>query len=281
MKILLISDFHLSELPYGGGAEFNDDQLIKILKKENFQVEYYKSINFTEKVIENNRDSLIIVSNFLKVSEKVKNILQNNSRYIIYEHDHKYLKNRNPLFYKDFKAPKTQICNYEFYKNAKYIFCQSNFHKNIVDKNLKTNNTFNISGNLWKKEDLIYMKEIAVNLKKKDMCSIMHSPLWNKNMKGAMEYCLKNNINYEFIADKDYKSFLKKMCLNDKFIFLPKSPETLCRICVEAKMLGCKVYTNNLIGAKHEAWFKKSGEEIIEYMMNIDKKIINKIREAT
>ena len=124
------------------------------------------------------------------------------------------------------------------------------------------------------------MKEISENLNKKDVCSIMHSPLWTKNTKGAMEHCVRSGMDYELIADKNYKSFLRKICNNNKFMFLPKSPETLSRVCVEAKMLGCKVYTNKLVGANYENWFKKSGDEIVDYMMNIDDKIISKIFEA-
>ena len=280
MKVVFVSDFFLSDLPYGGGAEFNDDQLVKALIEEGVEVEHCRSRNLGRENIEKNRKSLFIISNFLNIHPSIKDIIQKELKYIIYEHDHKYLKNRNPLFYKNFKAPKTQICNYDFYKNAKYVFCQSGFHKNIIDKNLQVLNTFNVSGNLWRKEDLLFMKEISKDLKKKDVCSIMHSPLWNKNTKGAMEHCVKNGMEYELIADKDYKNFLKKMCSNSKFVFLPKSPETLSRVCVEAKMLGCKVYTNKLVGANYEKWFKNSGDEIIEYMMNIDKKIINKIKEV-
>ena len=280
MKIVFVSDFFLSDLPYGGGAEFNDDQLVKALKEQKVRVKHCRSSNLSKEIIENNKESLFIISNFLNIQPKIKDFIQKNIKYIIYEHDHKYLKNRNPLFYKDFKAPESQICNYDFYKNAKYVFCQSVFHKNIIDKNLQMLNTFNISGNLWKKEDLLFMKKISKDLNKKDICSILYSPLWNKNMKGTMEHCVRNGMEYELIADKDYKSFLRKMCGNSKFVFLPKSPETLSRICVEAKMLGCKVYTNKLIGANYESWFKKSGDEIVDYMMNIDEKIINKIFEV-
>ena len=280
MKIVFVSDFFLSDLPYGGGAEFNDKQLVKVLREQKVGVEHYRSNNLSREIVENNKENLFIISNFLNIQPEIKNFIQKNVKYVIYEHDHKYLKNRNPLFYKDFKAPETQICNYDFYKNAKYVFCQSVFHKNIIDKNLQMFNTFNISGNLWKKKDLLFMKKISKDLNKKDVCSILHSTLWNKNTKGAMEYCVTNEMKYELIADKDYKSFLRKMCDNNKFVFLPRSPETLSRICVEAKMLGCKVYTNKLVGASYENWFKKTGDEIIDYMMNIDNKIVNKIFEV-
>ena len=55
---------------------------------------------------------------------------------------------------------------------------------------------------------------------------------------------------------------------NDKFIFLPKTPETLSRVVVEARMLGVKVLTNKNVGAVYEPWFAMKGEELIEFMIN-------------
>jgi len=42
----------------------------------------------------------------------------------------------------------------------------------------------------------------------------------------------------------------------------------LSRVVVEAKMMGVKVITNNLVGATSEQWFKKTGVELIQEMRN-------------
>ena len=44
-------------------------------------------------------------------------------------------------------------------------------------------------------------------------------------------------------------------------------PETLSRIVVEARMMGCSVITNELVGATSEEWFKLKGEELIDLMV--------------
>ena len=76
-----------------------------------------------------------IISNFVSLSEDVKKKIQiYGERYVILEHDHKYLISRNPGLYNDYLAPKSQIINYNFYKNARRIITQSSFHKNIVNK---------------------------------------------------------------------------------------------------------------------------------------------------
>jgi hypothetical protein len=55
---------------------------------------------------------------------------------------------------------------------------------------------------------------------------------------------------------------------NDKLVFFPKTPETLSRICVEARMMGMKVITNKNVGASYEDWFPLKGTEMINFMKN-------------
>ena len=67
------------------------------------------------------------------------------------------------------------------------------------------------------------------------------------------------------------------MAKNKKLIFLPTIPETLSRICVEAKMMGCSVITNGMVGAKYEEWYHLKGQELIDTMVNKRDLIIDKI----
>ena len=274
MNFLLISDFYLEELPFNGGAEYNDLILYKELLKSNNSVKKLKSTEVTIGLLKStNKDTKIIVSNFINLSENSKKYIIDNFSYVIYEHDHKYLKSRNPAFYHNFKAPKEQIINYDFYKNAVAVIAQTNFHKKIIELNINTENVINISGNLWSDADFAEMEK-NLEVDKEDVCSIMHSPINNKNSKGALQYCSSNGIKYEFIADKNYHKFLNKMSKNNKFIFLPTTPETLSRVCVEARMMGVSVITNGLVGCKHEPWFRLKGLELIRYMKESRTRIV-------
>ena len=59
------------------------------------------------------------------------------------------------------------------------------------------------------------------------------------------------------------------MAKNKKFVFLPKTPETLSTVVVEARMLECKLSTNNLNGCTYEPWFTQyKGSELIDYVEN-------------
>ena len=274
MKILLISDFFYSDLLYGGGAEYNDKILIELLKKNVDEVNHVRSVEVDEEFISKlDKDTKIIVSNFINLSEQSKDYIERNHSYIIYEHDHKYLKRRIPSLFYNLKAPKSEIMNYSFYKGAKAVFAQSSFHKKIIEMNIDIENIINLSGNLWSLEDFKKIKS-NLNNEKKDKYSILDSHFPGKGTQEAIEYCNKNDLEYELVKDENYYNFLKKISKNKTLIFLPKIPETLSRICIEARMMGCNVTTNGYVGAKYEEWFSNSPSDIIKEMESVREKIL-------
>ena len=262
-KIICISDFFLEHCV--GGGELNDDELINILISRNHDVEKIQSHVVSEEYLENNKESFFVVGNFVNLSVGCKEFLK-DCRYIIYEHDHKYLRTRNPAKYRNFIAPQRDILNFYFYKNAKAVLCQSKFHKKVITSNLQIDNVVSLGGNIWPLDALEYMRGIS-RQEKADVCSIMNSNIPHKNTYGAVKYAEKVNIEHELISDPDYRSFLSKLGQNKKLLFLPKTPETLSRIVVEARMMGCSVITNELVGATSEEWFKLKGEELIDLMV--------------
>ena len=62
-------------------------------------------------------------------------------------------------------------------------------------------------------------------------------------------------------------------------IFFPKTPETLSRIVVEARMMGMSVVTNNLVGVTKEDWFSLKGAELIEVMKEKRESITSTVLE--
>ena len=237
-----------------------------------------RSHNLTPQVLKKHESAKVIVSNFINLKEETKKELINNHSYIIYEHDHKYLKSRNPATYKGFVAPKAEIVNEKFYAAAKAVLCQSSFHKEIVKKNLKEVNVINVSGNLWSNEAMKVLQRLSTK-PKNDKISIMMSDIWHKNTHEAKLYCEAKGYKYELIASKKYIEFLNLLSKNDKFIFLPKTPETLSRVIVEARMMGIKTITNKNVGASYEDWYQLKGETLINYLAKKRTEIPSIIRE--
>lgn len=274
MQVFIVSDFFIEEV--SGGAEINDfilyNELNKILK-----VKRIRSYQLNENLVSSN--SFFIISNFSNINLRVFEKLIKYQNYVLYEHDHKYVSHRNPGIYKNFMVPENEIVNKEFYQNAIKIFVQSDFHKHIIENNLKIENIVSLGGNLWDDKTLEYLTFLSKK-EKKDACSIMFSNIPHKNMNDSIKFCELKNLKYELIEDKIYEKFLEKLSNNNTLIFFPKTPETLSRICVEARMCNMNVITNNLVGATKEDWFKFKGLELINIMKEKKQQIINLIMDT-
>ena len=161
-NVVYASDALLSDIV--GGGELNDYELCLELQNRGLNITKLRSSQLSVGHISTN--SFYIISNFVMLNNRVIEKIQNTCKYMIYEHDHKYLKNRNPAIFKDYKAPDNIIINEEFYKKAKAVFCQSSFHESIIKKNLNLHNVYNVSGNLWSIDSLMTMRELSKKQKK-------------------------------------------------------------------------------------------------------------------
>ena len=277
MQILILTDYLLSDLEIVGGAEYNDKILYNLLEKSGHSVTIKRSREVNVLFLKSlQKETKMIVSNFVHLDDKSKLYLQNNFDYLVYEHDHKYLEKRNPSSFVNFEAPKEKIINYDFYKSARAVLAQTNFHKKIIEKNLKLKNIISLSGNLWDDSDFDKMEKL-LSVTKNNRCSVLHSSFNSKGTQEAIHYCENNNLDYDLISDNDYHSFLRKIASNEKLVFLPTTPETLSRVCVEARMMGCTVVTNGLVGAKYEEWFKLKGKDLIDYLRSFQSTVVETI----
>jgi hypothetical protein len=240
-------------------------QLVKTIKSQAATPSYINKIPA----------KLFIVANFVALCEASKEALKSKN-YVIYEHDHKYLKFRNPAVYDQFTAPPSDLVNVDFYSRANRIFCQSDFHASIIKRNLHLDNIESVGGNLWDEASLDLFEAIA-EVPKNPGYSILNSPIPHKNTREAVSYCKLKGIPYDLCASNDYKIFLQQLSTNETLLFLPQTPETLSRIVVESRMMGMKVITNRLVGATQETWFALKGLPLISLMRQKREDIPNKV----
>jgi hypothetical protein len=260
-----------------GGGELNDYEVKNQIESRGYSTSRIHShllspANLTQ-------DTCYVVSNFLNLPPRTLKSIKDH-KYVIYEHDHKYLRRRNPALYADFLAPKDDVVNLELYQNALGVLCQSKFHFDIVQKNTGLDNLINLGGNMWDLKSLEHMRTIA-GQEKNDFVAVMASNIPHKNTKDAIRYCVAKNEKYQLVSDKEYLTFLNKLGKNKKFVFFPQTPETLSRVCVEARMMNMSVVLNKLVGARSEPWFSLKGEELIDHMTNKRDEIVDTILEVT
>lgn len=274
-KTLFIADYFVEQIL--GGGELNNDVLISSLRSQGIVVDCKNSHQVKESDII--KYDNFIVANFVNLQETIKVLLQDR-KYVIYEHDHKYLKSRNPSNYKNYIAPDDHIINRDFYKNATAILCQSSFHANIVRKNLKLSNIISLGGNLWTEEQFKLLEQMST-VEKKEKHAIMKSFTKHKGTREAQQYCNSLGLQHVLIPPQPANDFIKDLGQYKTLVFFPQTPETLSRIVVEARMMGMSTKTTNNVGAIHEDWFEKKGLDLINYLRyNKKKEIINTILET-
>lgn len=277
--LVFISDFFSEQIQ--GGAEIYDSVLIGELEKRGVKVCKFQSSEFTLKHFQlyEKMGFNFIISNFTNLQEGIKKVIQlYSNRYSILEHDHKYLKNRNPAVFNNFIAPPDMITNREFYKNAKNVFCQSIKHAEVLSKNLGVNNVINLGCSLWSKEQLEKIRNQVINKNNKSM--IINDPNPVKGTQLAIQVCAKKKIEYDLVQKASYEDYLKNLALYDRFIFFPQTLESFCRVVVEARMLECKLSTNNLNGCTYEPWFAQyKGTELIDFVDGERDKIVETIKD--
>ena len=258
-KIVFVSDFFLNEV--AGGAEYCNEALIGLLQGR-YEVERKKSLHVTESFVAENQESFFIVANFFQLAEPTKSAMA-STRYVILEHDHKYIKSNNPILFVNFEAPESQIQNKEFYRNAITTICQSKMHAEILQKNLYLNNITNFGGNIWTDSQLAVLQK-HVNNEKTIEYGIIRSQNRNKGMPYAVEFCRQNGLSFEFLEEQKFEDFIENLSRVKSLIFFPQWFESYSRLAIEAKILGCKLITNSLLGASSEPYFKQKGLELLQ-----------------
>lgn len=277
---MLLENFSGTPRP-PGGAELHDQVVIDRFASEGILDECINSVDVTPEMILSKKDNIFFLGNFFMLRPDDKAALYSNCDYVIYEHDYKFCKNRNPIHFPNFKAPNWALTNINFYRQAKKVITLSKMHREIFEKNLNLeHNLTNINCSMWSDKHLDILSALAKTEKTKP-CAIIGSGKYNAHIKRtdmAIDFCQKNNLKYEIISDPNYEKFLKKLSDFETLIFMTGHPEPTPRLVMEAKMMNCKVVAQkHLIGVAHEDYFELSGQELIERVRQMRDTALNDV----
>jgi hypothetical protein len=252
---------------HSGGAELSDSILFSIFQEKKENVVKYSSPDLTAEILDSEKDSTFIISNFFNIHPYILERIKNEFKYILYCHDYKFVAHMQPQRFENFIVPKHELICVDLFENAQAVICQSSLQEKIHLDNLGLNNIINFSGNLWSNEILNLMQALSENTSNRnERCSIVKSPYSEKGVAEAVIFCQKNNFDYDLIGHRDYKTFLHQIASNKALVFYAKLPETCGRVVVEAKMMGVVTHSTDLLGASHEPWYNLAGKELIEVM---------------
>jgi|7_EtaG_2_1085326.scaffolds.fasta_scaffold03990_6 hypothetical protein len=273
---IFIADFFADRVL--GGAELVNEELIRLLQEKGHTVQKMLCEEVTQSYILENKSHRFILSNFMHLGHLAKEALQ-TCEYVLYEHDHKYVINRNPGAFPNFIAPKQFIVNKELYQNAKTVFCQTKIHEEVLRKNLNIDNTKSLGSSLWSSDFLENV--LNINNKKTKKAAILKDSNKIKNQESAQEYCQKNGLEFELVNAPSPLELVKKLSQFEYLVFFPGVLETFSRVSVEAKMVGCKIITNKLLGVASESWFATdSPEQMVERMKKARQETVQRFEDC-
>ena len=273
--VIFLADFFANQ--HTGGAELHDDVVLKYFNDSDRLFSKVNTANLTEEYIENNTDKIWFISNFVGLKNIHKAILAKKCKYFLYEHDYKFIDVRNPIFFEDFVVPQKNFVNLNFYQAAKKIICLSKMHRSIFDKNLKMDNIVNINCSMWHNNNLELFERLQ-NQEKNNKFAVIDSSNKIKKTKESVEFCKKNNIEYDLISSQNYIEFINLLSKYQGLVFMTGHPEPTPRVAIEAKMLNMKfISQKDLIGVAHEEYFSLNGQDLISEVKKMRDEALEKI----
>jgi len=282
-KIFFVADQFFTD-GFNGGAEKCDDVIVQELLNvkyndyDDYMMLQINTKDLSPEIIAKNASELFFISNFMLLSEDSKTALMyENCKYVIIEHDHKYLKSNNPALYKNFLANEENLQNALFYQRAKYVMTQSTLAAEILYKNLPFTNIVNLQGNLWIEEELQLLRKLAMDSEKTTKTieyGILNSTNKNKGTPSTIRYCNDRKLNYTFLGGP-YESFINQLLKTKTFLFFPTWVETFNRLCVEARCVGCKIRTNKKLGAAVDGYLSLQGTQLVDKLEETKTRILN------
>ena len=275
-KVIFLQDFFLED-GIGGGAELHDQIVADHFASEGILDCKVRCQDLTTEFIESNLNKFWFVSNFASLRNHHKALLAKKADYLIYEHDYKFAKNRNPISFPDFVAPTRMLCNVNFYRSAKKVVCLSKMHREIFEKNMKLDNYENINCSMWSDEQLDIFRKLC-KTEKNDKFAVIKSSNPIKKTPESIAFCNRNKLQYDLIASRDYLEFMTMMSKYKGLVFMTGHPEPTPRVAIEAKMLNCKFLSQkHLIGVAHEDYFGLSGEDMINKVRDMREESLKKL----
>tara|TARA_A100001391_G_scaffold33536_1_gene18139 strand:- start:545 stop:958 length:414 start_codon:yes stop_codon:yes gene_type:complete len=130
---------------------------------------------------------------------------------------------------------------------------------------------------MWHDEDLELFESLQ-NQQKIKKFAVIESNNKIKKTKESVEFCKKNNLDYDLISSQNYTEFINLLSKYSGLIFMTGHPEPTPRVAIEAKMLNMKfVSQKDLIGVAHEEYFSLSGQSLIDEVKNMRDEALEKI----
>lgn len=262
---------------YIGGAELSLQAHIDTCP---FPSVLIKSSEFNPKKF-NPKNDLLVFGNYANLNRDHFGDTATRFKYVIEECDYKYCKYRSSHKH---KAMESKECDchlvaygldvFAFMRSAAWVFWKSERQRAEYLTLFKVGDWINkdtdpfwgtVVGGVFSDEILDYILSLK-DTPKQERAFVLYSGSWIKGYNNAATYCRTNGLKQHTVGNIPYRDCLKEMATCSTLVYLPNGFDVSCRMVTEAKLLGLKIITNNLVQHVGEAWFKGTDEERIAFL---------------
>ncbi len=270
-QIIFVADLFAEQ--YAGGAELTSDALIEasptLVKKVHAK-------NLTVEFLQQNADAFWIFGNFSSINWSLIPVIAANLRYAVLEYDYKFCLHRSIEKHKhetgqECDCHKRQLGQLVagFYQAADAIFWMSEQQRARYAErfpNLLGHRNSHVLSSVFDSrffEKIEHLKNAAPD---RSGWIVLGSQSWIKGYEDAVKWCEDNGKQFQSYWNVPYEELLDVMSRAEGFVYLPRGGDTCPRMVIEAKLLGCKVVTNDNVQHAAEKWWNANADDVCDYL---------------
>ncbi len=270
-EVIFVSDMFVED--YVGGAELTSQALIDASPLKVFKLH---SSDVTMENLSQGSDKFWIFGNFAQMNlELIPSIVGNSLKYAILEYDYKFCKHRSPEKHASSEGKPCDCQNdmhgkmiSAFYFGSRSLWWMSEKQRDkyltmfpFLEEKQNTVLSSVFDDPFFVKIKMLRDAQVG---KPRKGWIVLGSNSWIKGQDDAVDWCKKNNKEYEIVWNLPYFQLLEKLAQSEGLIYLPKGGDTCPRLVIEAKLLGCKLQLNDNVQHKDEIWFSTDDIEDTE-----------------
>lgn len=285
-KVIFVSDMFASD--YEGGAELTTEALLETSPYKVFRV---KSSDVTADLINNNTQRYWIFGNFSRMEPKLLPLAAQRLRYSVLEYDYKFCRYRSVEKHASTEGKQCDCSSAPvgttvsaFLSNSKHVFWMSQAQSERYFTHfpqLRSASKHIVLSSVFSKKHLAKMADLHGKYasRKSDKWVVLGSNSWIKGFEDAQSWCKDTGYDTDVLWNVPYDQALERLAQAEGFAYLPRGGDTCPRMVIEAKLLGCRLHTNEHVQNASEKWFVTDElADIQEYLENSPKRFWDEIR---
>jgi hypothetical protein len=253
---------------YPGGAELTDSVAISTCPWP-LTFKTFRELSVSEL----SSFDVIIVGNSQTASTQLLNSLAETRRHVLFEHDLRicrwrgnFLAARDPLH----RWQQRCWCRHEsqrkLFDHARGVIFLTSLQASYYNANpyFACGPTAILGHSLF---DRALLERAPVENGSRAGTCILSSPNVIKGTRAALEYCRARHGEPVGIRGLTPDDVLRVFSRSERFVYLPLGPEWAGRMVVEARLLGCEVVSNGLVGVTREAFWSAGRDQALATLL--------------